>query len=112
MIYFLLLSLHRAKIIVLLERTLFYIRRWEILLAPIGKLLEVLAGACTNLAITLYLFQIILSQEKMIQKLNDFIQNLQQQLLQCRENNKTVNSSRTSLTSYISEIQRQQMMDD
>ncbi|CAL5057883.1 unnamed protein product [Urochloa decumbens] len=56
--------------------------------------------------------KIILSQEKMIQKLNDFIQNLQQQLLQCRGNNKTVHSSRTSLTSYISEIQRQQMMDD
>ncbi|CAN6244564.1 unnamed protein product, partial [Urochloa humidicola] len=56
--------------------------------------------------------KIILSQEKMIQKLNDFIQNLQQQLLQCRGNNKTVHSSGTSLTSYISEIQRQQMMDD
>ena len=100
------------RLLFYLERTLFYIRQWAILLAPIGMSLEVLAAACTNLAITLYLFQIILSQEKMIQKLNDFIQNLQQQLLQCRENNKTVNSSRTSLTSYISEIQRQQMMDD
>lgn len=69
-------------------------------------------GANSNLAITLYLFQIILSQEKMIQKLNDFIQNLQQQLLQCRGNNKTVHSSGTSLTSYISDIRRQQMMDD
>jgi hypothetical protein len=57
------------------------------------------------------LFQIILSQEKMIQRLNDFIQNLQQQLLQCRSSNLTVNSG-ASLTSYISEIQRQQMMDD
>ncbi|RCV06680.1 hypothetical protein SEVIR_1G185500v4 [Setaria viridis] len=56
--------------------------------------------------------KIILSQEKMIQKLNDFIQNLQQQLVQCRENNKTIHSSGTSLTSYISEIQRHQMMDD
>jgi hypothetical protein len=72
----------------------------------------VFVGASTNLAITLYLFQIILSQEKMIQKLNDFIQNLQQQLVLCRENNKTIHSSGTSLTSYISEIQRHQMMDD
>ncbi|KAF8693322.1 hypothetical protein HU200_038711 [Digitaria exilis] len=56
--------------------------------------------------------KIILSQEKMIQKLNDFIQNLQQQLLQCRGNNKTVHSSGASLTSYISDIRRQQMMDD
>ncbi|KAL6634495.1 hypothetical protein ACP70R_027166 [Stipagrostis hirtigluma subsp. patula] len=56
--------------------------------------------------------KIILSQEKMIQRLNEFIQNLQQQLLQCRGNNVTVNSSGASLTSYISEIQRQQMMDD
>jgi hypothetical protein len=57
------------------------------------------------------LFQIILSQEKMIQRLNDFIQNLQQQLLQCRSSNLTLNSE-ASLTSYTSEIQRQQMMDD
>ncbi|KAL6899164.1 hypothetical protein ACP4OV_005822 [Aristida adscensionis] len=56
--------------------------------------------------------KIILSQEKMIQRLNEFIQNLQQQLLQCRGNNVTVNSSGTSLKSYISEIQRQSMMDD
>jgi hypothetical protein len=102
----------KQRLLFYLEGTLFYIRQWEILLAPIRMLLEVPAGACANLAITLYLFQIILSQEKMIQKLNDFIQNLQQQLLQCRENNKTVNSSRTSLTSYFIEIQRQHMMDD
>ncbi|KAK3158107.1 hypothetical protein QOZ80_2AG0133000 [Eleusine coracana subsp. coracana] len=50
--------------------------------------------------------KIILSQEKMIQRLNDFIQNLQQQLIQCRGSNVTVNSSGASLTSYISEIQR------
>ncbi|XP_066318577.1 uncharacterized protein [Miscanthus floridulus] len=56
--------------------------------------------------------QIIFTQEKMIQKLNNFIQNLQQQLLQCRGNNRTVNPSGTSLTSYISEIQRPRMMDD
>uniref|UniRef100_A0A0D9VGP7 MYB-CC type transcription factor LHEQLE-containing domain-containing protein n=1 Tax=Leersia perrieri TaxID=77586 RepID=A0A0D9VGP7_9ORYZ len=55
--------------------------------------------------------KIILSQEKMIRRLNGHIQNLQQQLTQCRDNNMTANSSR-SLTSYISEIQRQQMMDD
>uniref|UniRef100_A0A0E0K0Q0 Uncharacterized protein n=1 Tax=Oryza punctata TaxID=4537 RepID=A0A0E0K0Q0_ORYPU len=56
--------------------------------------------------------RIILSQEKMIRLLNEHIQNLQQQLLQCRVNNRTANSSGSSLTSYISEIQRQQMMDD
>uniref|UniRef100_A0A0E0CLK2 Uncharacterized protein n=1 Tax=Oryza meridionalis TaxID=40149 RepID=A0A0E0CLK2_9ORYZ len=56
--------------------------------------------------------KIILSQEKMIRLLNEHIQNLQQQLLQCRVNNRTTNSSGSSLTSYISEIQRQQMMDD
>lgn len=56
--------------------------------------------------------KIILSQEKKIQRLNEFVQNLQQQLLQCRGNNVISNSSGASLTSYISEIQRQQMMDD
>jgi hypothetical protein len=66
----------------------------------------------SNLAITLYLFQIIFTQEKMIQRLNNFVRNLQQQLVQCRGNNRTVNRSGTSLTSYISEIQMLQMMDD
>jgi hypothetical protein len=66
----------------------------------------------SNLAITLYLFQIIFTQEKMIQRLNNFVRNLQQQLVQCRGNNRTVNRSGTSLTSYISEIQMPQMMDD
>uniref|UniRef100_J3LDJ3 Uncharacterized protein n=1 Tax=Oryza brachyantha TaxID=4533 RepID=J3LDJ3_ORYBR len=56
--------------------------------------------------------KIILSQEKMIRLLNEHIRNLQQQLLQCRDNNLTVNSSRSSFTSYVSEIRRQQMMDD
>lgn len=56
--------------------------------------------------------QIIFTQEKMIQRLNNFVQNLQQQLVQCRGNNRTVNHSGTSLTSYISEIQMPQMMDD
>lgn len=56
--------------------------------------------------------QIIFTQEKMIQRLNNFVRNLQQQLVQCRGNNRTVNRSGTSLTSYISEIQMPQMMDD
>ncbi|KAG8070919.1 hypothetical protein GUJ93_ZPchr0006g46139 [Zizania palustris] len=56
--------------------------------------------------------KIILSQEKMIQRLNEYIQNLQQQLLQCCGNIMMVNSSGSSLISYISEIQRQKMMDD
>ncbi|XP_072981508.1 uncharacterized protein [Typha angustifolia] len=56
--------------------------------------------------------KIILSQEKIIQQLNELVQGLQQQLLQCRGRNSTINSSSNSLTAYINEIQRQQMLED
>ncbi|XP_078172789.1 uncharacterized protein LOC144566615 [Carex rostrata] len=59
--------------------------------------------------------KIILSQEKTIQRLNEFIKGLQQQLLLCRgsENTTTV-STATAFTSssYFDEIQRQQMLED
>ncbi|OAY63991.1 hypothetical protein ACMD2_03964 [Ananas comosus] len=56
--------------------------------------------------------KIILSQEKTIQRLNEFIQSLQQQLLHCRGSNNATNGSENSFMSYIDEIQRQQMIED
>ncbi|KAJ4756737.1 Peptidyl-prolyl cis-trans isomerase G [Rhynchospora pubera] len=59
--------------------------------------------------------KIILSQEKTIQRLNEFIQSLQQQLLLCRgnENTTTGSAAATSFTSSpLDEIQRQLMLED
>ncbi|EHA8591001.1 hypothetical protein COCNU_scaffold030165G000010 [Cocos nucifera] len=56
--------------------------------------------------------KIILSQEKNIQRLNDLVQSLQQQLLQCRGSNNTVNGTGNSLAANINEIERQQIVED
>lgn len=58
------------------------------------------------------LLQIILSQEKNIQRLNELLQNLQQQLLQCRGSNNTVNGTGNSLAANVNEIERQQIVED
>lgn len=55
--------------------------------------------------------QIILSQEKNIQRLNELVRSLRQQLLQCRANNETVNDT-VSLTENVIELERQQILED
>jgi len=52
------------------------------------------------------LLQIILSQEKNIQRLNELVQSLQQQLLHCGGTNNTVNISGDSLTANANEKER------
>lgn len=56
--------------------------------------------------------QIILSQEKNIQKLNELVQSLRRQLLQCRADMETRNSTVTPLTEQIIELERQQILED
>ncbi|GAB2233951.1 hypothetical protein Droror1_Dr00003181 [Drosera rotundifolia] len=56
--------------------------------------------------------KVILSQEKKIQKLNELVRNLREQLLECRSNNGTTNSTLTSLAENIIELERQQILED
>eukprot|EP00262_Sarcandra_glabra_P010110 TRINITY_DN25001_c0_g1_i1.p1 TRINITY_DN25001_c0_g1~~TRINITY_DN25001_c0_g1_i1.p1 ORF type:complete len:110 (-),score=21.97 TRINITY_DN25001_c0_g1_i1:152-481(-) len=57
--------------------------------------------------------KIILSQEKNIQRLNELVQNLREQLLQCRgSRNNTINNTGSSLTANINELERQQILED
>ncbi|KAK1275027.1 hypothetical protein QJS04_geneDACA011711 [Acorus gramineus] len=61
--------------------------------------------------------KIILSQERTIHKLNELVQSLQQQLLQCQSisisNNNTINPSRGGLlTANISDLEGQQILED
>ncbi|XWS28529.1 hypothetical protein CRYUN_Cryun25bG0077800 [Craigia yunnanensis] len=56
--------------------------------------------------------KIILSQEKNIQRLNELVGSLQQQLLQCKGNNKTTNGTGSHLTEHIIELERQQILED
>ncbi|XVF46971.1 hypothetical protein PTKIN_Ptkin03bG0071400 [Pterospermum kingtungense] len=56
--------------------------------------------------------KIILSQEKNIQRLNELVRSLQQQLLQCKGNNKTANGSVSHLTKHVIELERQQILED
>ncbi|OWM69026.1 uncharacterized protein LOC116210879 [Punica granatum] len=56
--------------------------------------------------------KIILSQEKNIQKLNELVQSLRRQLLQCRADKETRNNTVTSLTEQIIELERQQILED
>ncbi|KAM7272981.1 hypothetical protein ACFE04_027645 [Oxalis oulophora] len=57
--------------------------------------------------------KIILSQEKNIQRLNELVRSLQQQLVQCRANNETTSNatSSTHWTEHI-ELERQQILED
>ncbi|EOY33350.1 Peptidyl-prolyl cis-trans isomerase G [Theobroma cacao] len=56
--------------------------------------------------------KIILSQEKNIQRLNEVVRSLQQQLLQCKGNNKTTNGTASHLTEHVIELERQQILED
>lgn len=57
-------------------------------------------------------FQIILSQEKNIQRLNELVQSLQLQLLQCRGSNNTINDTGSSFTANGNEIENKHMLED
>ncbi|XP_017255294.2 uncharacterized protein LOC108225013 [Daucus carota subsp. sativus] len=54
--------------------------------------------------------KIILSQEKNIQRLNELVRSLRNQLLQCRESNETSNDPASSLTE--NEFENQQILED
>ncbi|XP_042518840.1 uncharacterized protein LOC122092674 [Macadamia integrifolia] len=55
--------------------------------------------------------KIILSQEKNIQRLNELVRTLREQLQQCRCNNDTINSTVT-LNENLNELERQHMLED
>ncbi|RXH76360.1 hypothetical protein DVH24_019248 [Malus domestica] len=56
--------------------------------------------------------EIILSQEKNIQKLNELVRSLREQLLQCRGENEIVNSTSAPLTELLSELERHPLLED
>lgn len=56
------------------------------------------------------LLQIILSQEKSIQRLNELVRSLREQLQQCRDNNETTNDNASPLTEHVIELERQQIL--
>lgn len=56
--------------------------------------------------------KIILSQERNIQKLNELVRSLRQQLHECRSNNGSSNSSLSNLTENIIEVEREQILED
>ncbi|XP_052187655.1 uncharacterized protein LOC127798252 [Diospyros lotus] len=56
--------------------------------------------------------KIILSQEKNIQRLNELVRSLKEQLLQCRSTNETMNGSMNSLSENVIELERQQILED
>lgn len=59
---------------------------------------------------TCYL-QILLSQEKNIQQLNELIESLQRQLLHCRGSNKTIHTTTIAATE-ASEVDGHEIIDD
>ncbi|XP_059659635.1 uncharacterized protein LOC132306310 [Cornus florida] len=56
--------------------------------------------------------KIILLQEKNIQRLNELVQSLREQLLWCRSNNETMNGTVSSLAENVMELERQQILED
>ncbi|XP_062112610.1 uncharacterized protein LOC133823776 [Humulus lupulus] len=56
--------------------------------------------------------RIILSQEKNIQKLNELVQSLREQLLQCRGENEVDNGTTAPLTELLTELERQPVLED
>ncbi|KAF9664905.1 hypothetical protein SADUNF_Sadunf16G0066500 [Salix dunnii] len=58
------------------------------------------------------LLQIILSQENNIQKLNELVQTLQEQLQQCRSENYVLNSTTIPLTEHLNEFEQQPVLED
>lgn len=57
------------------------------------------------------LLQIILSQEKSIQKLNKLVQSLQEQLVQCRVINGDIDDPASPLAELLHELEQQQLLD-
>ncbi|XVF19659.1 hypothetical protein REPUB_Repub11eG0130000 [Reevesia pubescens] len=56
--------------------------------------------------------KIILSQEKNIQRLNELVRSLRQQLLQCKSNNKTTNDTVSHSTEHLIELERHHILQD
>ncbi|XVE75896.1 hypothetical protein DITRI_Ditri12bG0128700 [Diplodiscus trichospermus] len=56
--------------------------------------------------------KIILSQERNIQKLNELVRSLWEQLLQCRAKNEIINGSAVSLTEHLTELELRPLLDD
>lgn len=56
--------------------------------------------------------KIILSQEKNIEKLNELVRSLREQLRQCFDSKETANSNLSSLTENVIELHRQQILED
>ncbi|CAK7341953.1 unnamed protein product [Dovyalis caffra] len=56
--------------------------------------------------------KIILSQEKNIQKLNELVQSLQEQLQHCRSENYVLNSTAIPLTEHLNELDKQPLLED
>ncbi|KAF9680832.1 hypothetical protein SADUNF_Sadunf06G0162400 [Salix dunnii] len=65
-----------------------------------------------SLCATLSLLQIIISQEKNIQKLNELVQSLQEQLQRCRSENYVLNSTAMPLTEHLNELKQQPILED
>ncbi|KAJ0085003.1 hypothetical protein Patl1_30340 [Pistacia atlantica] len=68
-------------------------------------------GSCIMLTSNCELL-IILSQEKNIQRLNELVRSLQEQLLSCRGNNGTTNGTVNHMTKHVIELERQQILED
>lgn len=56
--------------------------------------------------------KIILSQEKNIQKLNEIVQSLREELLHCRGGSEVVNSTATHLTELLTELEHHPILED
>ncbi|GKU93773.1 hypothetical protein SLEP1_g59725 [Rubroshorea leprosula] len=56
--------------------------------------------------------KIILSQEKNIQRLNELVQSLQQQLLQCKTSNRTINATMSHLAERVIDHGPQKILED
>ncbi|RWR83600.1 Peptidyl-prolyl cis-trans isomerase G [Cinnamomum micranthum f. kanehirae] len=56
--------------------------------------------------------KIILSQEKNIQRLKELVQNLREQLVQCRGSNNITDGISNSPTTRVIELQRKQILED
>lgn len=56
--------------------------------------------------------KIILSQEKNIQRLNEMVRSLKEQLVQCRGYNETRGNVVTPMTENVIELERQQSLED
>ncbi|KAL2507424.1 Secoisolariciresinol dehydrogenase [Forsythia ovata] len=56
--------------------------------------------------------KIILTQEKNIQRLNELVRSLKEQLQLCQCNNETINGTVSSLTENIIELEQQQILED